>query len=171
MKRFILILGLILASAVAADAQYSNASAITSRGSKIMVEGQQLTPQQAADLFSDFGGAQMGEDYLANRKGYRTGVTLTAVGAPVMVVGAISFYTGAFMALAEMTGPLPEVFVYTGATMAVSGAIMVVAGVPTLAVYKNRIKKAAAEYNAALNSKPVVTFSPARSGIGIAMTF
>ena len=46
-----------------------------------------------------------------------------------------------------------------------------IAGIPTASVYRHRIKKAVAEYNSAAASKPLVSFSPARSGIGIAMNF
>ena len=60
---------------------------------------------------------------------------------------------------------------YTGATMAVTGALMTVAGIPTTIVFKKRIKNTAAEYNRSVASRPTVTLSPASSGIGIAMTF
>jgi hypothetical protein len=180
MKRFILILGLLFASAVVSNAQYAYPSEITSRGSKILVEGEKLSPEQAAALFSDFGGAQMGDDYLLNRKGYRTGVALSVTGASAMVLGTVTFYTGLIVGLAyALPGSIegtevpswPDAVIYTGAALAISGAAALIAGIPTASVYRHRIKKATAEYNSAAASKPVVSFSPARSGIGIAMNF
>lgn len=180
MKRVILILGLLLASAAVSNAQYAYPSEITSRGSKILVDGEKLDPQQAATLFSDFGGVQMGENYLTNRKGYRTGVALSVAGASSVVVGTVTFYTGLIFGLSySLSGSFsgeeipswPDAVIYTGAGLAVSGAAALLAGISTASVYRHRIKKAVAEYNSAAASKPVVSFSPARSGIGIAMNF
>ena len=170
MKRFILILLLIAASVTAAKAQYARSLDISSRGSSIYVSGEKLTAQQAADLFSDFGGAQMGEDYLSNRRGFRTGLGLTIAGPPAFVLGSTAYVVGALMTLDSTLSPMSYIVCYTGATMAVSGALMTVAGIPTLCIYRNRIKNSVAEYNTK-KSQPVLTFSPASSGIGVAMTF
>lgn len=170
MKRFILILLLIAASLTAAHAQYARPSEISSRGSGIYAEGQKLTAQQAADLFSDFGGTQMGEEYLSNRKGFRAGLGLTIAGPPAFALGSAAYVVGALMTLDSSLSPVSEIVCYTGATMAVSGVLMTVVGIPTLCVYRSRIKDSTAEYNAR-NSRPVVAFTPARSGVGVAMTF
>lgn len=171
MKRFILILGLMVASVVAAQAQYAYPSELTSRGSKIIVDGEVLTGQQAAELFADFGGTQMGEDYLKNRKGFRTGLTLSLSGPVAFVVGGFAYVVGGLMTIDPSLSPGAEIIYYTGMTLAVSGALMTVAGIPTACVYRYRIKNSVNEYNTSVKSKPVVTFSPARSGIGLAMTF
>ena len=171
MKRLILVLSLIIASVTAAKAQYAYPSEISSVGSKIYAYGDKLTTQQAYELFSEVGGEQMGEEYLKNRKGFRTGLGLTIAGPPVAVVGYFSWFIGALMSLDSDLSPVSEIVFYTGATMLFSGTAMTVAGIPTTCIYRHRIKKATEEYNASVNSKPVVTFSPARSGIGIAMNF
>ena len=171
MKRLILILGLMVASVVAAQAQYAYPSEITSRGSKIIADGEVLTAQHAADLFSEFGGEQMGEDYLKNRKGFRVGLGLSIAGPPVFAVGGCAYVVGALMTIDPQHAPQSYIICYTGATLAVSGLLMTVAGIPTACVCRHRIKNAASDYNDAVKSKPVVTFSPARSGIGLAMTF
>ena len=170
MKRLILILGLIIASVSAAQAQYAYPSELTSRGSKIIADGQKLTTHQAAKLFTEFGGAQYGEDYLSNRKGYRTGITLSLTGPVTFAVGGVAYIVGGLMTLDDDLSPASYITYYTGAAMAVSGAIMTVTGIPTACIYWSRIKRTTKEYNAA-NSKPLVTFSPARSGFGIAMNF
>ena len=171
MKHFILILGLIVGSVATANAQYAKTGEMKSRGSKIIVDGEKLTSQQAAKLFSDFAGEEMGVAYLKNRKAYRTGVTLSIVGPVAFGVGSVAYVVGALMTLDSNLLPFSEIVHYTGATMATGGVLMTVAGIPTAAVYRHRIKKATAEYNSAVASKPIVTISPARSGIGIAMNF
>ena len=175
MKRIIILFALIVSSAAISHAQYANPSHINSRGSKIIAEGERLTPQQAATLFSDFGGAQMGEEYLTNRKGYRTGVALSVTGASMFAVGYVTFGYGFLVCLVDAFagGELvwPEAVLYTGAGIATAGGLMTLAGIPTAAVYRHRIKKATSLYNDAGGLKPAVTFSPARSGIGIAMNF
>jgi hypothetical protein len=60
---------------------------------------------------------------------------------------------------------------YTGLAMTMSGGLMTIAGIPTAFVYKKRIKNAVDEYNKSAGSRQVLTFSPSKSGIGIAMTF
>ena len=49
-KRLILILGLTMACAGLSHAQYAFPSEITSKGSRILVDGEKLTAQQAAQL-------------------------------------------------------------------------------------------------------------------------
>lgn len=171
MKRIILILGLIVASAAAAHAQYIQPSEISSRGSRIFVEYDKLTPEQAAQLFTDFGGSQMGEEYLTNRKGYKTGVALSVAGPSMCVLGYCTMTLGGLMSLDYEHGKVGEAVAYTGIAMTISGVAMTVAGIPTAIVYRKRIKKATDEYNSSMASKPVVAFTPASSGIGIAMKF
>ena len=181
MKRFLLVIALFLITAAASQAQYAYPTEITSRGSKILVQGEKLTPDQATAMFTMVGGAEMGQDYLSYRKGYKVGVGLSVGGASMTVVGSATFLTGLIAGLvinlpASIAGeepPVwPDVLIYAGGGAAVSGAAMMLAGIPTACVYRHRIKKVTAEYNSTVtSSKPVVTFSPARSGIGIAMNF
>lgn len=180
MKRFILVFALFVTSVAVSNAQYAYPSEITSRGGKIFAYGEKLEPTDAAQLLSEVGGLELGEDYLSYRKGYRTGVGLSVGGAAAAVVGTMAFYTGVVFVLAvsvptSLAGkelPIwPEAVMHAGGAVAVSGAALVVAGIPTACVYRHRIKKVTDEYNSTVTSKPVVTFSPARSGIGIAMNF
>ena len=180
MKRFILVFALFVTSVAVSNAQYAYPSEITSRGGKIFAYGEKLEPTDAAQLLSEVGGLELGEDYLSYRKGYRTGVGLSVGGAAATVVGTMAFYTGVVLvfavsvptSLAGQEPPIwPEAVMYAGGAVAVSGAALVVAGIPTACVYRHRIKKVTDEYNSTVTSKPVVTFSPARSGIGIAMNF
>jgi hypothetical protein len=171
MKRLILILGLIVASVTATQAQYVYPSQLKSRGSKIIADGQKLTTQQAVDLFTEYGGAEYAENYLTNRKRYRTGVTLSLAGPPTFVVGYYTMVIGALMSLDSSLTTASYITFYTGVVTTASGVLMTAAGIPTACIYRSRIKKSTKEYNASRDSKPVVTFSPASSGIGIAMNF
>ena len=171
MKRLLIVLSLIIASVTAANAQYAYHKEVSSVGSKIFVDGERLTTSEAADMFSQFGGEQMGEEYLKNRKGFKTGLGLSIAGPPTAALGYFAWFVGALMMLDSDLSPVSYIVCYTGATMLVSGTAMTLAGIPTACVYRHRIKKATSEYNAGLNSKPIVTFSPASSGIGIAMNF
>ena len=180
MKRFVLVFALFVTSVAVSNAQYAYPSEITSRGGKIFAYGEKLEPTDAAQLLSEVGGLELGEDYLSYRKGFRTGVGLSVGGAAATVVGTMAFYTGVVFvfavsvptSLAGKESPVwPEAVMYAGGAMAVSGAALVVAGIPTACVYRHRIKKVTDEYNSTVTSTPVVTFSPARSGIGIAMNF
>ena len=123
-----------VASVLAAQAQYAYPSEVTSRGSKIIADGEVLTAEQATELFSEFGGTQMGEDYLKNRKGFRAGLGLSIAGPPVFAVGGCAYVVGAFMTIDDDLAPQSYIICYTGATLAVSGLLMTVAGIPTTCV-------------------------------------
>lgn len=171
MKRLALLL-LAVCISIMASAQYVTAphGVLKARGAKIYCDGVKLSTQQAVDVFSDLGGQDKGEDYLQNRKGYRAGVGMSVGGAALVVVGLPASYVATAVALAYGLGTIGgnevpagvEVAVYGtyGATMA--GALIMLAGIPTASVYQHRIKKMTKEY---------VTFGPASSGIGVAMTF
>ena len=172
-RNLILILALIVASVVTSHAQYVYPDQITSKGSKILVDGEKLSSQQAAELFSNFAGTDMGDQYLKNRKGYKTGVGLAAGGASMVIVGYASTIVGGLLAYSadyDTDAVILEAVVYTGATLAISGALMMTAGIPTAIVYRHRIKKSVEQYNSA-SSKPLLTIAPARSGIGVALRF
>lgn len=165
--------------AVSSYAQY--AEPIASRGSRIIYEGQKLTKEQAATLFSNVSGEDYGEKYLQYRKGYKTGLGLSIGGASLAVVGSTVFLGGAVSALimgiplalageTEMPSGV-DVAIATGAVSAISGAAIMLAGIPTAVVYQKRIKKMASEYNASNVQKPIVTIGPARSGVGLALNF
>ena len=171
MKRLVIIFILFITSAALSHAQYSYPSKLESRGSTVYADGEKLTSQEASLIFSDFGGSQMGAGYLKDRKNYRTGVALSIAGSSLIAAGSFSFYTGSFTGMSQEHGVLADVLTYAGAGVVISGVIMSIKGIPTAVIHRKHIKKATAEYNSAVASKPLVTFAPARSGIGIAMSF
>lgn len=178
MKRFFFVL-LSLFLAVSSYAQY--AEPIASRGSRIIYEGQKLTKEQAATLFSNVNGEDYGGKYLQYRKGYKTGLGLSIGGASLAAVGSTVFLGGAVSGLivaipSGMSGndemvKRVDAAITAGTICAISGAAIMLAGIPTAVVYQKRIKKMASEYNASNVQKPIVTIGPARSGVGLALNF
>ena len=183
MKR-LLLAAFALVIAATASAQYvsSSPAEIKARGAKIICNGDKLTADQAAALFTDFGGQEKGNEYLHNRKGYRTGVGLSVGGAAMVVVGLPASYIATAFAVAYGLstiggGEVPvgvEIALYSTYGATVAGALIMLAGIPTASVYQHRIKKMSKEYNALSakdSEKPMLTFAPAKSGIGITMSF
>lgn len=181
MKRVILII-FTLAIAFSASAQYATVpqGTLKARGAKIFCDGEKLTLDQTKTIFSDFGGIDRSGDYLTYRKGYKTGVGLSVGGASLVLVGLPAAYIATAYAVAAGLGTaagaeMPKGVDYAvygtyGATMV--GALIMLSGIPTAAVYQHRIKRMTSDYNAlGKSSRPVLTFGPASSGIGIAMSF
>lgn len=184
MKRLLLaVFALVIAATASAQYVSSTPAQIEARGSKIFSNGEKLTVNQAVALFSDLAGQDRGKEYLRNRAGYKTGVGLSVGGAALFAIGAPSAVIATAFAIghglsAGFSGTeVPtevEVAIYGtyGATLA--GALIMLAGIPTASVYQHRIKKMSKEYNALSakdSEKPVLTFAPAKSGIGITMSF
>lgn len=184
MKRLFLAVFALLIAATA-SAQYATTTdkpVLEARGSKIICDGEKLTKEQAAALFSDFGGLDRGEEYLRNRAGYKTGVGLSVGGAVVFAVGMPASAVVTVLAIAYGLasaggGEVPAGFEYAlpGTYCAtIAGALVMVAGIPTASVYQHRIKKMAKQYNQLTPSEektPVLTVGPTRSGVGLAVNF
>ena len=189
MKRILLSLFAALIS-LAASAQFATVplsgeptfikGELKARGSRIFYDGALLSKDQAAAVFSDFGGIDRSEEYLHSRSAYKAGVGLSVGGASLLVVGSAAFCFSSVLTLVSApiigsTGnEVPKEFeaaIYGSLGSAALGAVVMIAGIPTAAVYQHRIKKLAGEYNSAGQAKPALTFGPATSGLGIAMTF
>ncbi len=182
MKRVILII-FTLAIAFSASAQYATVpqGTLKARGAKIFCDGQMLTLDETKIVFSDFGGVDRSGEYLSNRRGYRTGLGLSVGGASFMIVSGAAAYVTTAVVVVAGTGaglsgePLPEgleAALYGTYAATAAGALIMLAGIPTAAVYQHRIKRMTSDYNAlGKSSRPVLTFGPASSGIGIAMSF
>lgn len=181
MKRIVILL-LSLAFSVAASAQYASAPQgyLETRGAKVFCNGQRLSPDQAAVIFSDMGGVDRSADYLKYRKGYRAGVGLAVGGASAIMLGSLLYTTSAVAALvvgipmAFAGEPMPigiDIGLYGGVSMAAAGLAVMIAGIPTAVVYQGRIKDMAAACNTSSAFSPSVTVGPTRSGLGLALNF
>lgn len=184
MKRLLLaVFALVIAATASAQYVSSTPAQIEARGSRIFCDGEKLSKEKAAALFSDFDGADRSDEYLRYRKGYKTGVGLSVGGASLVVLGGSAFCVSSVLALVAVPligasgQEVPkglEVALSASLGSAALGAVMMLAGIPTASVYQHRIKKMSKEYNALSakdSEKPMLTFAPAKSGIGITMSF
>ena len=171
MKRhiFLLLFALIGMSAMA---QYSNPGVenepIDIRGSRVFVDGFKLDKYNAAACFSSIDGVDRSAEYFKYRAGYKTGLGLTIGGAALMPVGYGMFLGGFIWAWnAETTaGSIAgEAVMLLGAGSIVAGGLCVLAGIPTLCVYKTRLNRLEKKYNTSLS----VGSSP--GGLSMAISF
>lgn len=171
MKRhiFLLLFALIGMSAMA---QYSNPGVenepIDIRGSRVFVDGFKLDKYNAAACFSSIDGVDRSAEYLKYRAGYKTGLGLTIGGAALMPVGYGMFLGGFIWAWnAETTagGIAGEAVMLLGAGSIVAGGLCVLAGIPTLCVYRTRLNRLEKKYNTSLS----VGSSP--GGLSMAISF
>lgn len=171
MKRhiFLLLFALIGMSAMA---QYSNPGVenepIDIRGSRVFVDGFKLDKYNAAACFSSIDGVDRSAEYLKYRAGYKTGLGLTIGGVALMPVGYGMFLGGFIWAWnAETTAGCiaGEAVMLLGAGSIVAGGLCVLAGIPTLCVYKTRLNRLEKKYNTSLS----VGSSP--GGLSMAISF
>ena len=171
MKRHIFLL-LFTLIGMSAMAQYSNPGVenepIDIRGSRVFVDGFKLDKYNAAACFSSLGGVDRSAEYLKYRAGYKTGLGLTIGGAALMPVGYGMFIGGFVWAWnAETTAGCiaGEAVLFLGAGSIVAGGLCVLAGIPTLCVYKTRLNRLEKKYNTSLS----IGSSP--GGLSMAISF
>lgn len=182
MKRLILILTALTFS-FAAFAQYADLpdGELKNRGAKILCEGEKLSLDEAMAVFSDINGMDRSDEYLGYRRGYRTGSGLMIGGASAIVVGSVTFF-GSVIAALVVGLPLSiageeipvgiDIAMYSGITVGSLGAASMIAGIPTLCVYKKRLKNLTAEYNSKpSHSEVALRFGAAPSGTGFTLNF
>ena len=171
MKRHIFLL-LFTLIGMSAMAQYSNPGVenepIDIRGSRVFVDGFKLDKYNAAACFSSLGGVDRSAEYLKYRAGYKTGLGLTIGGAALMPVGYGMFIGGFVWAWnAETTAGCiaGEAVLLLGAGSIVAGGLCVLAGIPTICVYKTRLNRLEKKYNTSLS----IGSSP--GGLSMAISF
>ena len=172
MKRhfFLLLFALIGMSAMA---QYSNSVELVNRpvdikGSRVFVDGFKLDKYNAAACFSSIDGVDRSAEYLKYRTGYKTGLGLTIGGAALMPVGYGMFLGGFIWAWnAETTAGCiaGETVLFLGVTSIVAGGLCVLAGIPTLCVYKTRLNRLEKKYNTSLS------VGASTNGLSMALSF
>lgn len=180
MKRLSLTLVFIV-SVLSVSAQYvTYPTELSTRGSTVYTGYEKLNRQEAAAMFSDMGGVDRSAEYLKYRSAYKAGLGLTIGGAAATAVGSVTFLTGIVAAViagipAGMSGkdmPCGIVATYvTGGTLACVGLASMIAGIPTLCVYKSRIKGMVSDYNDMNQSRTQLTFGGQSNGLGFALNF
>lgn len=196
MKKTFLVFCLMTISMVL-SAQYAEIPAeqcIYMKGSRVFLDQEKLTKEQACALFSDINGIDRSEDYLKYRTGYKTGLGLTIGGSSVFFLGGMTFMAGTLGAIVSgiavgMAGAVTVVaggsadsvdnsafntvraLISAGGISSIAGVAMMAGGIPTLCVYKKRMKDMSHEYNYTAASSVKLTFGTQRHGIGLALNF
>ena len=173
MKRHILLLFLVFIGINAMAQDFSSDAigekTIDIRGSKVYLDGQMLDKYSAAACFSSLNGVDMSNDYLRYRAGYKTGVGLTVGGASLAVVGfgtALAGFVTAFeQSLEGEDYAAADAITSAGIISVVTGTISVLAGIPTICVYKKRLNRLEKKHNASLR----IGTSP--GGVSMAISF
>ena len=134
--------------AYAASAQ----TVVDIKGSRVFQGGEKLSKEEAVLLMSDINGMDMSDDYLKYRKGYKAGLGMTIGGASLALVGAAGTVTSVLLALpyafAGKESTMLDVALGTSMVCAVGGIAVMIAGIPTLCVYKKRLNGLETEISA-----------------------
>jgi len=134
--------------AYAASAQ----TVVDIKGSRVFQSGEKLSKEEAVLLMSDINGMDMSDDYLKYRKGYKAGLGMTIGGASLALVGAAGTVTSVLLALpyafAGKESTMLDVALGTSMVCAVGGIAVMIAGIPTLCVYKKRLNGLETEISA-----------------------
>lgn len=162
---------------------------LTSKGGRIFMNDQKLHDDVAPTYFTGMNGTDRSKEFVGYRSRYRAGIGLTAAGAGLTVLGTGTFLLSGIVLV--FLSPFPdagdnaakirkaEAVVWTGAGSAIAGVGMMAAGIPTMCVYKKRIRSMVTEYNARSFTKSdqnsgtavEVSFGSQPSGIGFALKF
>ena len=67
---------------------------------------------------------------------------MSIAGPPVFALGGFTYLVGGLMTIDDDLAPQSYIICYTGATLAVSGLLMTVAGIPTACVYRHSLQPA-----------------------------
>lgn len=173
MKRHILLL-LFALIGMGAMAQGFSSDAIGKKpidiyGSKVYIDDYELDKYNAAACFSSLGGVDRSADYLRYRAGYKTGLGLTIGGASLAVVGFGTAVTGYLAAYYKSNDgkdySVEDTVGAIGVVSVVAGAACVLAGIPTICVYKARLNRLEDDYNTSLR----IGASP--GGLSMAISF
>lgn len=147
MKRIIFLIVSCL-MAYAASAQ----TVVDIKGSRVFQSGEKLSKEEAVLLMSDVNGMDMSGDYLKYRKGYKAGLGMTIGGASLALVGAAGTFTSVVLALpyafAGKESTMLDIALGTSLVCTVGGVAVMIAGIPTLCVYKKRLNGLETEISA-----------------------
>ena len=140
-------------------AQYSSSEVLENkpidiRGSRVFVDGVKLDKYSAAACFSSLDGVDWSGEYLKYRAGYKTGLGLTIGGAAMMPLGYCMFWGGFLWGWTAETDAgvfAAQTLIFLGAGSTVAGAACVLAGIPTLCVYKTRLNRLEKKHNTSLS--------------------
>lgn len=188
MKRLIMIWASLLI-ATAAFAQYHDGADefMTMKKGSLWLGAEKITKENVQMVFSD---AEYQERWRKVNAGYKTGLGLTIGGSALTAAGAAllgSFYKHRMMYdtrsiwvmifgkdftddIETLRGE--HIAAWSGEVMLYVGIPVLLAGVPTLCVYKSRMNGLAEDYNASRKPSEVsLNFGNQQHGVGFALNF
>ena len=185
MKKMLLVFAAMFIT-VAASAQYADHydgaanHILSSRGSRIFMDGYKLKKDEVVARFSNFNGYDRSSEYLKYRAAYKAGVGLSVGGSVLFAVSGCTYLmtataalvTAPFAGLAgdniieEFKEPLVVSF-----CMTLVGAAATLTGIPMACVYRSRIKDMTSSYNRQQGSTFAFSIGAQPSGIGVGLRF
>ena len=180
MKKFYVIcVGLLIA--VCASAQYvPGYSSLETKGSRVYADGVLLDKSAAASCFSNMDGADRSDEYLKYRSAYKAGLGLTIGGASAIAVGSVTALVGlaatvvvapaAALGGKEVPGKITGITIAGVSVMGI-GVAALAAGIPTMSIYKKRIRDLSDSYNSQRKQGAEVYFGGQSCGVGLALNF
>ena len=149
--------------------------------SRITLYGSRLKRSEERTLMTENFGDELYRKFIKDKRAYKAGLSLTAIGGiitfyssiEIIVIGARSAYdypsnifNDDFYAYTDkvLRGP-----VY----MLCGGLALLAAGIPTLCIYRSRMKSTISSCNSMTkrNDNIQLSFGPARSGVGLSVVF
>lgn len=181
MRRIVIFLAAVF-TAVSASAQYVDTEKmIDIKGSRLFIDGEKLSKEEAYAFFQDMNGMDRSQDYIRYRKGYKAGLGMIIGGGSLTLAGGLTLLGGAVSAMVigvpfAISGKdMPkgvDIAITAGGVSVLAGTAVMLAGVPTICVYKKRLKGLEEEYNSGLQSQDVeLTFGSQPYGVGFALRF
>ncbi|MBQ7811536.1 MAG: hypothetical protein IJ394_03145 [Bacteroidales bacterium] len=163
-KLFLSFLMCLMAGSFTATAQVAD-NGVEYRLGHYRVGGEKLTDVQVAGMLS----SDAYSDYLSGRRLYKSGVIVMSVGAGIVGASALLFGSmflpaGSDSATDTPGMPLGTAIVSLGG--AITGGVVMAAGVPLLCVGDRRLKDAVGNVRS-----PQLTLGPTAHGVGFNFTF
>lgn len=188
---------LFVAISVTASAQFAGPDHVVGlKGSRVYVDGVRISNDQFLAGLKDVQGQDLSSQWQKSRNGYKTGVGLTVAGGSFVAGGSLAFccgliagagtaitlpilgmpgvVTGDFSAAgdyADQGFSAAEKLISIGGTCAIAGLAMVAAGVPTMCIYKNKMKGLLHEVGPSLAGQVTLSAGPTANGLGLALRF
>lgn len=143
------------------------------KGSRVFLNGEKISVDQASACFSNLSGEDRSQDYLRYRSTYKAGLGMTVGGAAVAVLGTGTLAVGFTKAvITAIAGKPDHGMMMAGVYSAIGGLAVCLAGIPTMCVYNKKLKNLSDEYNAITSPQVIkVTFGAQNYGLGFALNF
>lgn len=197
MKRLILTVLLCL-SALTASAQYiyEQGHVIMLKGSGVFVDGEKMEADDVVACLTECYGEDVARAWVKDKRAYKAGLGLTIAGSSLEFLGGITFVSGILTgAVTTMFVPIlgtgaiisgdtggvkdftsegygiAETLITVGGCCALAGLAMIASGVPTMCVYKKKMKGVLTDYSSAFVNDVNVSFGPTAGGVGLTLNF